>query len=140
MRFVRFRPLHLLALDPQAAQPVERLGPEHALALHYAGQAWTGLVGDRPVAAAGLIDQGEGRATAWALLTDEALRHIRPLHREVLRVLDAAPYRRIETTVAVGHHAGRRWAEKLGFDEEGEMRRWFWDGRNAIRYARIREG
>lgn len=140
MRFVPFRPMHLLALEPQSAQPVDRLGPDHALALHCAGRAWTGLIGERPVVCGGLIDQGEGRATAWTLLTDEALLHIRPLHREVRKVLDAAPYRRIETTVAVGHHAGRRWAEMLGFDEEGEMRRWFWNGRNAIRYARVREG
>lgn len=140
MRFVPFRPMHLLAIEPQAAQPVGLLKPDVGLVLQMMGEAWTALDGERPIACAGLLDQGEGRAAAWALFDCLGLACMAAIHRRVMRALERASYRRIETAVALDHPAGHRWAERLGFDEEGVMRRWFWNGADAVRYARVREG
>lgn len=88
---------------------------------------------------AGLIPIWEGRAAAWLILSD-AVHHkeMRHVHVEVMRFLEMAPYRRIETTVDSVFKQAHRWAMMLGFKLEGKMKSYDPTGRDCWLYARVK--
>ena len=141
MRIEPFRPHHLslLILQPHQQAWQGRVTSSHARALNRRGQAWTGRSdAGRVVACAGVLDRGEGRGLAWALLAGD----LEPggfigLHRAVAKALPTLPYRRIEAHVAADFPPGRRWARLLGFGFEGVMRGYQADGGDALLFARV---
>ena len=141
MRIEPFRPRHLseLILQPHQRAWQGRVSAGHARVLGRQGQAWSGFGADgRPVACAGVLDRGEGRGLAWALLAaDLGPGGFVALHRAVSRGMAAMPYRRIEAHVAAGFAPGRRWARLLGFAFEGVMRGYLADGGDALLFARL---
>ena len=46
----------------------------------------------------------------------------------------------IEMIVDPDHRAACRWARLLGFEEEGYMKSYSPDGRDALMFARVRDG
>lgn len=92
-----------------------------------------------PIACAGVIEVGPGRAMAWSYLGAVVGREFLLVHRAVNRFLDLAPYRRIEATTDAEFEEGHRWLKLLGFEcEAPRMKAYTIDGRDAALYARVR--
>lgn len=141
MYIVPYRHFHLAALAIQDAQATmsEMIKPEYAKALEAAGPAYTAMDGSEVIACAGLAEQWAGRATAWSILSKHVTgsKFVR-LHKIVQRFLDMQDYARLEMTVDQGFEQGVRWAEMLGFECEGLMRKYSPNGTNCYLYARVK--
>lgn len=135
---VPYIPEHLAALRAQPAQADFSLvgSPEYAQWLTRAGPAFSVFTADGLVAIAGLAEEWEGRAQAWAILSADVRPIMVSLTRAIDRYLSLSPYRRIEAQTPEGFTEGRRWLELLRFEAEGPMRNYTADGQTAIRYAR----
>jgi len=136
---VPFEVHHLSLIVPQ---PAQRLGvADMARAMQGPfGDAWTATVDGVPVAAAGVVELWPGRGHAWALLDEEASRHMLRITRAIAFALDAVPFRRVEMHVDAEFAAASRWAEMLGFVRETPqpMRAYTPDGRDCYLYARVK--
>lgn len=141
MKIVRLIPDHILAVQLQPAQSYAHalVGPDNARDLAAAkGVAWSALDGQEVIACAGILEMHPERGMAWALLSDQALRQFKTIHRIVSQVIAASPWRRVEMTVDCRHSAAIAWAERLGFQREGQMRAYTPDGRDCFLYARVK--
>lgn len=80
------------------------------------GPCFSGLVDDRVIGCAGLIEHHDYMATAWAIISkqDMAQRFV-AIHRAVDEFLKRQTYRRINAHVGLYDRAGHRWARMLGF-------------------------
>lgn len=101
---------------------------------------FTALVGDEPIACAGLMEFWTGRAMAWSFIGAQAGSHMIALTRAVRDHLEGSPYRRIEAYVDEGFDAGHRWVGLLGFEAEGLLRAFLPDGRNQVLYSKVKHG
>ena len=137
----RLTPSHIMAINLQPAQQfaLGLLTPEYASQIvEQRGVGWTAMHEGRPIACAGIVEAWEGRGLAWALFSEQALRHFTSIHRAARNVLADAPWRRIEMTVDATHEQGIRWAQRLGFEQEGLMRSYTRDGRDCYLFARLK--
>lgn len=140
LEFMKCYPKHLDYIQVQSIQLGDialvrdaRLSEEMCKELAYS--AWQGPV---CVGAAGVMPFWPGRAMAWAVLSAQAKPFMVSITRKVRAILDAVPYRRVETTVQANFVQGTRWAEILGFRAEGTNEAYLPDGTDAIMYARVR--
>ena len=76
------------------------------------------------------------RAEVWSLISTNAGKHMIRIHRAVLRALDTLTIPRIEAKVDREFKEGIRWIEMLGFQFEGNMRKYRME-RDHLLYARI---
>ena len=131
-----FMPGDLVGFKPQGRQAAELELDDSTPQ----GLAWTALVDARPICCAGLIEVWQGRAYAWALLSDSAGPHMLGLTREIRSRFLSQPFARIEMAVDADFEAGRRWAVLLGFKLETPepMAKFLPSGRDAYLYARTR--
>lgn len=133
MRIVPFLPEHLDDLASAATLTIE-----NGAALAGTGMAYTGMVGNRAIGCAGLVEQWGGRACAWAVLSAETGPHMLAISRAVRRGLDMHGYRRVEAAVRVDYPpAGKRWMELLGFRWECRAECYTPDGVAADLYSRV---
>jgi ribosomal protein S18 acetylase RimI-like enzyme len=142
MMIAPFHPDHLasMLLQPAQAGVQPLLGdPAYGASLAQAGPCYSAVVDGVVIACAGLIPQWQGRAVAWALISNAAGPHFLGVHRAVRRALQVHDFRRVETGVVVDFEEGHRWAKMLGFEREGRMRAYTPDGRDCDLYARVRE-
>lgn len=140
MKIEPFRPEHLerLLLQPRQADARQLFeNPAYGQALAN-GLAYTAIEGDVILCCAGLLPHWEGRAEVWSLMGADLRRHFVAIHHAAVRLLDVADFRRIEASVDAKFCNGRRWVERLGFKAEGVMRAYTPDGRDCIRYAKVR--
>ncbi len=140
VRIEPFRPEHLLALRLQATQATAQalMTLDHGQQIAACkGLAKSAILGDEPIASAGVIELWPGRAYAWAYIGEQAARHWKTVHRAVHAALDGARWRRIEMAVDVRDPGAKRWAAHLGFDFEGVARKWTTDGRDVEIWARV---
>lgn len=102
--------------------------------------AFTAIGSDgRIIACAGVVELWHGRAEAWAVLHSDCKREFLGVHNAVKRFLESCPIRRIEAAVALGFHAGHRWANQLGFQLEcPRLRSYSPEGADMALYVRIR--
>ena len=109
--------------------------------------AFTALEAGFPVACAGLVDMGFGRAEAWLMVTERLNGNGGWVARETLKWLDHAiesgPFRRIQATVPVGDTRLIRWMEFLGFTCESDppqhiLHSYGTRGEDKLMYARVR--
>lgn len=136
-----FRPDHLERLLLQPRQDhVRHLfeNPDYGKYLAN-GLAYAAVEGDTVLACAGLLPMWEGRAEAWALMGADLKRDFIAVHHAVRRFLSIADFRRIEAVVDAEFCNGKKWMERLGFRPEGLMRAYTPDGRDCIRYAKVRK-
>lgn len=137
----RFRPEHLQALLVQPAQEFARpyfsdpaYGEQLAL-----GDAFAGIVDGCVVACAGVREIWQGRGEAWALIArDIGPWNMRATHYAVRRYLESATLRRIEAACDASFLQAHRWLELLGFIYEGPLAKYTPDGRDCVRFARVR--
>lgn len=143
MNIVRFQPEHLRELVLQEDQTylrplLER--PEYGPALALSGPAFSAFHGDILLGCGGAVEFGKHRAEIWALLSRQIGPHMRAVSRAINGWLDICPYRRVEANVAPDFPASMRWIRLLGFEQEGgDMRKFFADGRSAVRFVRLKE-
>jgi hypothetical protein len=140
MKVIPYTPEHLKLLDLQQGQSEFRVylgSDKYAQWLADVGPAYSGFVGDEMIACAGFVPQHENRAIVWALVGSNAAKHFLAIHRAVLKALNAHPYRRVETVVKTGFAEGARWAEMLGMQYEGTMRKHGLNGEDFDLYARV---
>jgi hypothetical protein len=90
------------------------------------------------LAMGGVMPFWQGRVFGWMLMGDNLGRRMAVVHRYVSRFLDEQDADRIETVVLDGFDAGHRWAQMLGFEWEGLMKKWGADGCDYHLYARVR--
>jgi hypothetical protein len=112
--------------------------PEYGRSLEAVGYSYTAMVDGRPIACAGLAEQWEGRALAWALIGQDAGPHFVRMVRGMRRALDMSRWRRIEAQVDAEFVEGIRLAVMLGFEVESKMRLFTTEGRDAFMFVRIR--
>ena len=139
MDVIPFEPDHLNQLELQQAQAY--LGSwvtseqGAALAEH---PSYTAIQDGTLLASAGVVTMWQGRAMAWAFLTDMGAQHFIGVHRAVKRFIDGCYYQRIEMTVDCDFEAAHHWAKMLGFTMEAErMRAYAPDGHDCSLYARV---
>lgn len=139
---VPFQPEHLAALRLQGAQAANQaiMTAEHGHQIAgQTGLAYTAMIDGEPIACAGVIEIWQGRAYAWAYLSETALQHFRAVHRAVLSFLAGAAERwpRIEMAVHVNHLAAKRWAFHLGFELAHMARKWTPTGHDVELWERV---
>lgn len=135
LRVVPFRALHLMQLAAQVAQP--ELGADRqamAAQLSATGRCFTILLGDRPLLCGGAAANHGDYVTVWAALATDAGRWMVGIERRARRFLAMLPEQRVDAIVRADFHAGRRWAERLGFGEEACLSAYFDDGIAAVIY------
>lgn len=93
---------------------------------------------ERVLGLGGLVDQGGGRAHAWAMLANNLGIGFVALHRAALRLLESSPYRRVEMVTLCDFSAAQRWAQQLGFEPEAKLRAWFPSGAAGLLWSRVR--
>ena len=122
MRIEPFKPEHLTGLLLQPSQAVMQpvlTQQDYGQMLYKAGPAYAVILDNNVVACLGIIPQWEGRAIAWGLIGSEAGKAFFGIHKAVKRFLDLQQYHRIETAVSTDFEQGHRWAQLLGFENEG---------------------
>jgi ribosomal protein S18 acetylase RimI-like enzyme len=136
---VEFEAWHLNELKVQASQSPTwiPLGTEYGTALKLGGPAFTAFVGITPIACAGVVRCWEGRAMAWALLSDAMPQYKKAVHKAVKNFLKGYRIRRLECTVDPRNPKTRAWAERLGFTYEGTLEAYTPLGDNQLLMVRI---
>jgi len=123
----------------QQQQGLEHLLTDDVCAALEGGQSFTALDGDEVLACAGVVEITQGRAIAWAYISQHVGRRMRGVTRAVKSFLDMAQFRRIEMDVDCEFPQAHRWAKMLGFEMECERRKSFTpDGRDCALYAMVR--
>ena len=109
--------------------------------LEETGLAFTGIVNDKPVFAAGMKPIWKGVAEGWVLATSEVWKHpllvARAIKKDFARVARKHNIKRVQTAVRQDFDKGIRFAEWLGLKNEGLMKYYGFDGSHQYRYARI---
>ena len=82
-----------------------------------------------------------GVGEAWLLLGKEAFARPKTVARHTVNMFDHMQeeynYQRIQASIAVTDAKAKRFAEWLGFQNEGIMRKYGPDGSDYFRYARV---
>lgn len=116
-------------------------GEETFKGIERAGMSFTGFIDDKVVAVSGVYVLHKGVAEAYAFLDPEVRKVPFGIHRAVKRGLLTLQakhqFHRIQMNVEHGFLAGYRWAESLGFEQEGVMRQYGSDKKTFTRFARI---
>lgn len=134
----RFRPEHLEQLILQPAQEFAGLNRGHAESLSKT-ESFAGLIDGRVVACAGVTPLWDGRGEAWALIArDIGAKGMHELHFQAKRYLSGSALRRIEASCDATFMQAHRWLFLLGFKFEGPLRKYTPDGRDCLRFARVK--
>tara|TARA_R100001163_G_scaffold1414_4_gene2270 strand:+ start:957 stop:1394 length:438 start_codon:yes stop_codon:yes gene_type:complete len=137
----RLQPAHLLEIHNSGA--IEgQLGADQVYdnwQLYKNGDAFVGKSGSKIIAAAGVMDMWPGVGEGWAMLTPDAagLSVVRKFKEMFDLILIANNYHRIQATVRADFVKGIRFAQWLGFESEGLMKKFDQDQNDFIRMAKI---
>ena len=103
------------------------------------GPAFTVRAEGEVIGCLGMVEQWEGRALVWAVLSEDARKHLLALTRVARAYLYTSPFRRIEAAVDAHFRMGCRWAHLLGFELETPrpMPNYFANGNSAYLYAHV---
>ena len=103
--------------------------------------AFTGLVGKKPIFAAGMKMVWGQVAEGWVIATqdvwDYPLSVAKAIRKDFARVAKENNIVRVQTAIRKDFEQGQRFAEWLGLENEGLMRKFGFDGTDQYRYARI---
>lgn len=137
-----FEPDDVAGLAVQPMQTLEGVTPQIARGL-VGPLSFTARDHDGEVlVCAGILELWRGRGMAWSLVSAHAGRRMCAVTRAARRILDIAPYPRVECYVDAEFPPGMRWARVLGFTLEtpSPMPGFFESGRDAYLWSRYRCG
>ena len=145
VRIVPFEPWHLGLVDAAVFdRSVANLIDLRALAsaTHYNDPAFSVIHEGCVVGAVGILVLWPRVAEGWLFASDELRRHPVFLHKYVKRGIvmleQSFGLHRIQISVHAGYVTAQRWAERLGFAFEGEMKGYGPNGDTYLRYARVK--
>ena len=103
--------------------------------------AFTGLVNNKPIFAAGMKMIWGQVAEGWVIATSDMWKYplgvARAIKKDFARVAKENNIVRVQTAIRKDFKQGQRFAEWLGLENEGLMRKFGFDGTDQYRYARI---
>ena len=103
--------------------------------------AFTGLIGKKPIFAAGMKMIWGQVAEGWVIATQDVWNHplsvAKAIKKDFARVAKENNITRVQTSIRKDFEQGQRFAEWLGLENEGLMRKFGFDGTDQYRYARI---
>lgn len=131
---IPFQPEHLKQIKVREIQQGEC--PKTILTM-----AFTLVRGEEIIAILGGFPFVPGVIHFWALMSESVVRYPIAFHKKCLEVIDwyekTEKPRRIQFEVRATYSMGCRWAESLGMQREGLMRKWGPDGADHYLYARV---
>ena len=105
------------------------------------GFAWTFKKDSKPVGCGGFIDIGQGVGVVWVMATDEirghGLRLCRFAKMAVGIAFEEMGWHRIQAAVRCDRPEYQQWAELMGFQQEGRLRKAAPDKSDLYLYARV---
>jgi hypothetical protein len=117
-------------------------GIKSAVAASERGEAFTVLVDDEILAIGGMMPIFTGVAELWSLTGEAVTIYPLTFHKSILKILDywqnLYNLHRIQCKVVAGHDTSRKWVTRMGFEEEGLMRKYDAHGRDFYLYARVK--
>ena len=103
--------------------------------------SFTGLIGKKPIFAAGMKMIWGQVAEGWVIATQDVWDHplsvARAIKKDFAKVARKYNIKRVQTAVRSDFDKGIRFAEWLGLKNEGLMKHYGFDGSDQYRYARI---
>ena len=103
--------------------------------------AFTGIVNNKPIFAAGMKMVWGQVAEGWVIATDEMWKHpiaiSKAIKKDFARVAKEHNIKRVQSGIRKDFKEGIRFAEWLGLEREGLMKNWGFDGSDQYLYARI---
>lgn len=103
--------------------------------------AFTGIVNYQPIFAAGMKMVWGRVAEGWVIATNEIWKNplaaARAIKKDFARVAKEHNIERVQTAIRKDFKQGQRFAEWLGLENEGLMKKFGFDGTDQYRYARI---
>jgi len=103
--------------------------------------SFTAISNNRPIVSAGMKMVWGKVAEGWVIGTDEMWKHpisvAKIIKRDFARIAKEQDIERIQTAVRKDFKTGIRFVEWLGFEREGLMKKWGFDGTDQYMYARI---
>ena len=103
--------------------------------------AFTGIVNYQPIFTAGMKMVWGRVAEGWVIATSEIWKNplavARAIKKDFARVAREHNIERVQTAIRKDFKQGQRFAEWLGLENEGLMKKFGFDGTDQYRYARI---
>ena len=103
--------------------------------------AFTGLVGKKPIFAAGMKMIWGQVAEGWVIATEDMWNYplsvAKAIKKDFARIAKENNIVRVQTAIRKDFKQGQRFAEWLGLENEGLMRKFGFDGTDQYRYARV---
>ena len=103
--------------------------------------AFTGIVNNKPIFAAGMKMIWGQVAEGWVIATNEMWNHplgvAKAIKKDFARVAKEHNIKRVQSGIRKDFKEGIRFAEWLGLEREGLMKNWGFDGSDQYLYARI---
>jgi len=103
--------------------------------------AFTGIVNNKPIFAAGMKIIWGQVAEGWVIATSEMWKHpigvAKAIKKDFARVAKENNITRVQSGIRKDFKQGLRFAEWLGLEKEGLMKKWGFDGSDQYLYARI---
>lgn len=141
IQIVPLKPEHILGLKVQQVQSamVNYITPKFAqeMCSEVAGPKCACIDGDEVLGVAGIVQMHDTRGYAWSILGTGFRRGFKTIHRAILEQLDTCGFQRVEMAVDCEHLEGIRWAQRLGFELEGRMKKYTADGRDCYLFGRV---
>jgi hypothetical protein len=105
------------------------------------GPAYTAVSDGKIVASGGILPLWKGVGEAWIVSSDlvpkNKIAFVKAVADILGKLVKEKDFDRVQTTIDKDHAASIKWAERMGFINEGVMEK-FIGGRDYIRYALIR--
>lgn len=136
MNIIPFKAEHLDSIRRQSMQQAHKMAEFTGEELESVSEAITGMVGGQVIFCVGRCRQWEGRYILWAILSEDACKHMLAITRAVKRALLLCAGR-LEIQVRSDFPEGRRWASMLGFKLETVAHRFLPGGGDAHIYVRF---
>ena len=103
--------------------------------------AFTGIVNHKPIFAAGMKIIWGQVAEGWVIASSEMWKHpigvAKAIKNDFARVAKENNITRVQSGIRKDFKQGLRFAEWLGLEKEGLMKKWGFDGSDQYLYARI---
>lgn len=119
-----FRAEHVTEIEFQrhdGSKEEQLLSSQQFIAVENAGRSKTIFIDGQVRACVGVVEYWPGRGAVWAIIDRRAVDCYLPLIRTLKRLLDAAPERRLESTVVASFDKGHKLNRILGFTLEAPL-------------------